>query len=112
MAGIARVVRAHMAGEAAPVLWPAPVIPPGVARRQFLREGISAGEARRLRRHTRTGRPCGRPGFVERLERLLARPLKPGGPGPKPSSNAAEDISVVFLRNSGRNSANYFNWHG
>ncbi len=30
-----------------------------------------------LRRHTRTGRPCGPEEFVQRLEKLLGRPLEP-----------------------------------
>ncbi len=37
-----------------------------------------------LRRHTRTGRPLGDRGFVERLESLLGRVLRPGKRGPKP----------------------------
>ncbi len=37
-----------------------------------------------FRVHTRSGRPLGEPGFVERLESLLGRGLRPGKRGPKP----------------------------
>ena len=35
-------------------------------------------------KHERTGRPIGDETFIERLERLLDRRLKPRKPGPKP----------------------------
>ncbi len=41
-----------------------------------------------LRRHTRTGRPLREVGFVERLESLLGRVLRPGKRGPKPNDAA------------------------
>ena len=37
-----------------------------------------------IRRQTRTGRPCGSTGFVEHLESLLGRVLRPRKRGPKP----------------------------
>lgn len=37
-----------------------------------------------LRKHERTGRPIGDEAFIQRLERLLDRRLKPKWPGPKP----------------------------
>jgi putative transposase len=37
-----------------------------------------------FRKHERTGRPPGDKAFIERLERLLDRRLKPRKPGPKP----------------------------
>jgi putative transposase len=36
-----------------------------------------------FRKHERTGRPMGDDGFIERLERLIDRPLKLKKPGPK-----------------------------
>ena len=36
-----------------------------------------------LRRQTRTGQPLGEPGFVERLESLLGRVLRPGQARPE-----------------------------
>jgi putative transposase len=36
-----------------------------------------------LRKHERTGRPLGEDSFVDRVERLLDRRLKPRRPGPK-----------------------------
>ena len=38
-------------------------------------EDDEAGE--RIRRHTRTGRPCGSSTFLDQLEQLLARPVRP-----------------------------------
>ncbi len=40
-------------------------------------------EAHQLRRHERTGRLLDGKGFVEKLERLLGRPLKRGKAEPK-----------------------------
>lgn len=40
-----------------------------------------------LHRHERTGRALGSDGFVETLEGILARPLKPGKRGRKPRAN-------------------------
>jgi hypothetical protein len=36
-----------------------------------------------MRRHERTGRPLGEDGFIEGLERLVQRTLRPQKPGPK-----------------------------
>ena len=49
----------------------------------FLSEEDDA-EVRLLRRHTRTGRPCGGEVFVKGLEALLGRPLLRRKSGPKP----------------------------
>ena len=49
----------------------------------WLVDGLRDDEIDDLRRHTRTGRPLGEPGFVERLESLLGRVLRPGKRGPK-----------------------------
>jgi len=39
-----------------------------------------------IRKHTRTGRPLGREGFIEQLEHLTGRSLRLMKPGPKPLS--------------------------
>jgi len=43
-----------------------------------------------LRDRTRTGRPCGPAEFVERLEKLLGRPLAPNKRGRKPKNKKAK----------------------
>jgi hypothetical protein len=47
--------------------------------------GLRAAEdtemLKRIRTRTHTGRPCGRDGFIARLEALLQRPLSPQKPG-------------------------------
>jgi len=42
----------------------------------------------RIRRQTATGRPCGSPTFVQRLESTLGRILRPRKRGPKPKARA------------------------
>lgn len=52
--------------------------------RRYLGEETDHGLSERLRRHTRTGRPAGDEKFVELLEELSGRRLKPRKPGPAP----------------------------
>lgn len=49
-------------------------------------EGVD--EFRALRRAESVGRPLGDDGFLDRLEALTGRRLKPGKPGPKPKTSA------------------------
>ena len=51
--------------------------------RKFISVDVQESEIALLRKHERTGRPMGDDAFIERLERLLDRPLKPKKPGPK-----------------------------
>jgi len=51
--------------------------------RAYLRDE-SAEEIKAIRMQTRTGRPCGSAGFVEHLESLLGRVLRPRKRGRKP----------------------------
>jgi REP-associated tyrosine transposase len=51
--------------------------------KKFLSVGIQESEVDLFRKHGRTGRPIGDDAFIDRLERLLDRPLKPKKPGPK-----------------------------
>ena len=48
----------------------------------YLATGLSLEERETLRQHERTGRPLGDEAFVERLERIVNRPLKKRKPGP------------------------------
>ena len=52
----------------------------------FLMDGLADDDAETIRKHERTGRPLGAEAFVERLEGLLGRPLKPARRGPKPKA--------------------------
>ena len=51
--------------------------------RSFLTQEEESAEA--FRRHARTGRPLGSDAFIDRLEQLTGRPLRPRKRGPKPS---------------------------
>jgi putative transposase len=51
--------------------------------RKFLSVKDRDSEMVLFRKHERTGRPIGDDAFIERLERLLDRELKPKKPGPK-----------------------------
>jgi putative transposase len=51
--------------------------------KKFLSVDAQESEMALFRKHERTGRPTGNDAFIERLERLLDRPLKPKKPGPK-----------------------------
>jgi len=75
--------RAHIMGTDDPVLAPRPPIMSGPEWAEFLGRAISAGELEQIRSRTRTGRPCGSEGFLERLESQLGRRLRRGKPGPK-----------------------------
>ena len=50
---------------------------------KFLASVTQEQEIELLRKHERTGRPLGGDSFIESLERLLDRDLKPQKPGPK-----------------------------
>ncbi len=51
--------------------------------KKFLSVDAQESEMTLFRKHERSGRPIGNNDFIERLERLLDRPLKPKKPGPK-----------------------------
>jgi len=52
--------------------------------KDFLRVAPTEGEVEALRRHERTGRPLGAAGFLDQVESMLNRVLRPRKPGPKP----------------------------
>jgi putative transposase len=51
--------------------------------KDFLRNDVNEAEIDLLRKHERTGRPLGKDSFIETIETLLNRRLKPQKPGPK-----------------------------
>jgi putative transposase len=51
--------------------------------KQFLSVDVEEPEMELFRKHERTGRPLGEDAFIEKLERILDRTLKPQKPGPK-----------------------------
>ncbi len=81
-------VRAHLAG-CDDGLVPERALPGRVgAWRSYLAGGLSGEKLEALRRHTRTGRPLGAECFLDRLEALLGRTLRPRKPGRKPKTAA------------------------
>ena len=51
--------------------------------KKFLSVDVRESDMELFRKHERTGRPIGDDAFIERLEKLLNRKLKPKKPGPK-----------------------------
>lgn len=47
----------------------------------------SEDELNILKKHEKTGRPLGDTGFIEHIETIVGRPLRPQKPGPKPKTN-------------------------
>lgn len=76
--------RAHLAGKNDAVVKVAPLLELVPDWRDFLGEGVAAGDLEYLRKSCRTGRPLGSERFVAGLERRLDRTLTRGKPGPKP----------------------------
>jgi putative transposase len=76
--------RAHIEGRDDTLVSVSPLLEMIPAWREFLGEPIDSSEAyRKLRQHERTGRPLGGAIFIDKLEELLRRSLRPGKPGPK-----------------------------
>jgi putative transposase len=76
--------KAHLLGRDDRLVKVAPLLAMVGNWRAFLRSAISEEELRDLREHGRTGRPLGSSAFLDRLERLVGRVLKPRKPGPRP----------------------------
>jgi putative transposase len=51
--------------------------------KQFLSVDVSVPEIELFRKHERTDRPLGEDAFIEKLEHILDRTLKPQKPEPK-----------------------------
>lgn len=80
--------RAHRDGRDDGLAAVAPLLERAPDWTAFLKEGLGDTDAEALRRHERTGRPLGGDAFVERLEDILGRDLKPKKRGPKPGTAA------------------------
>jgi putative transposase len=78
--------RAHVSGRDDRLAKVAPLLAMIGDWRAFLNSAIREEELRELRQHGRTGRPLGSPTFLEQLENLAGRVLRPLKRGPKPQS--------------------------
>ena len=76
--------RAHLAGRDDCLVKVAPLLAMIGDWDAFLNSAVPEEELRDLRRHGRTGRPLGNETFVERLEKMVGRALRPQKRGPKP----------------------------
>ena len=77
--------RAHVSGKDDALCRVEPMLNRVGNWNQYLSSEVSPEECEELRRHTRTGRPLGNEQFVNFVEELTGRDLKPGKPGPKPA---------------------------
>ena len=76
--------KAHLSGRDDRLVKVAPLLAMVGDWKAFLRSATTEEELRDLREHGRTGRPLGSSAFMDRLESLVGRVLKPQKPGPKP----------------------------
>jgi len=76
--------KAHLSGRDDRLVKVAPLLAMVGDWKAFLRSAIAEEELRDLREHGRTGRPLGSSAFLDRLEGMVGRVLKPQKPGPKP----------------------------
>ena len=76
--------RAHLAGADDRLVKVAPMLERIADWRGFLADAVADETLHRLRRHSRTGRPCGGADWIDGLERSTGRSLKAQKPGPKP----------------------------
>ena len=81
--------RAHMEGRDDVLVKVAPLLDRFGEWGAVLASGLGEEQTELLRRHERTGRPLGTPAFVDRLEGLLRRALRPRKRGPKPKAKAS-----------------------
>ena len=73
--------RAHLHGEDDHLVKPHPLLEIVNDWRELLEADVDLEEACVLRRHSRTGRPLGDDDFIEELEAMTGRELKPKKPG-------------------------------
>ncbi len=79
--------RAHLSGRDDRLVRSAPLLAAVAGWRALLDSAIPEEELRDLREHGRTGHPLGAATFVERLERIVGRILRPERAGrPRKSS--------------------------
>jgi len=75
---------AHVAGHDDGLVRVAPLLKRVKDWREFLTEALEVDDAELLRRHERTGRPLGQPAFLDRIEKMLGRIVRPAKRGRKP----------------------------
>ncbi len=75
--------RAHLSGRDDRLVKVAPLRAMIADWEEFLNSAMPEEKLRVLREHGRTGRPLGDETFLDRLETLVGRPLKPKPPGRK-----------------------------
>jgi putative transposase len=78
-------VHAHLAGSDDALVTAKPMLDRVTDWPAYLRAGSSPCELEAIRSNSRTGRPLGEQPFVEHLEALTGRELKPKKSGPKPA---------------------------
>ena len=81
--------KAHLKGRDDRLVKAAPLLAMVGDWKAFLRSTIPEEQLRDLRAHGCTGRPLGSSAFLDRLERLVGRALRPQKPGPKPKPRKA-----------------------
>ena len=82
--------RAHLSGRDDRLVTVRPMLDRVADWRGLLADGMSAADLDRLRRHGRTGRPCGGADWIARLEAQTGRTLKTRKPGRKPQDFVPE----------------------
>jgi putative transposase len=75
---------AHVTGREDGVVQVTPLLERVKDWREHLLEPLEAAEEELWRQHERTGRPLGAPAFLDRVERILGRIVRPAQRGPKP----------------------------
>jgi REP-associated tyrosine transposase len=75
--------RAHLKGEDDGLVKVVPMLERMGDWKTFLEGGVDEDTIETIRGNNRTGRPLGKLAYVEKLERLLERNLKPGKRGPR-----------------------------
>lgn len=80
--------RAHLAGKDDGLAKAAPLLEIIRTWDTLLASGRPDEEQNNIKRHTRTGRPLGSDRFLEAMENVLGRRVRPHKPGPKPKRQA------------------------
>ena len=76
--------KAHLTGRDDRLARVAPILAMVADWRGLLNSAIEEEESRSLREHSRTGHPLGSTPFVDRLEQMIGRVLRPKKPGRPP----------------------------
>jgi putative transposase len=87
--------RAHLKGRDDCLVKVAPLLRMIGEWKAFLNSAIREEELRDLPAHGRTGRPLGGSAFLDRLESLVGRTLKPQKPSPKPKPRKPQTRKVA-----------------